>query len=332
MSDRAWRARALGAAGVVGLAATGLGLAWLTRIQTNGLVSRPNPAFDYAGAIARFRALADRDGPEVNDVCRSALLTHGRRTPRAIALIHGVTNCPAQFEPLGRQFFERGYNVLLPRMPQNGYADRMTDALSRLTAEQLCAFADEVADIVVGLGERAIVAGLSAGGVVAAWLTQVRGDLARTVLIAPSLGLGRYRPAVQAVLRGALLRGPNIQTQRFRPFEDGPPYSYYGYSTRALGEVLRLGLATARAALQRPPAVQDLLVITNGNDAAVNNTVTRHLIALWQSKGLERVTVFDFPRSLGLVHDLIDVHQRRQRTGVVYPTLLELIDGPTLSA
>jgi carboxylesterase len=332
MSDRRRRARAVGAGVIAGLTAAGLGVAWLTRVQTDGLASRPAPASDYAGAIARFRALAARDGPEVNDVCRSALLTHGRRTSRAIAFIHGVTNCPAQFEPLGRQFFERGYNVLLPRMPQNGYADRMTAALSQLTAEQLCAFADEVADIVVGLGDRAIVAGLSAGGVVAAWLTQVRGDLARTVLIAPSLGLGRYQRAVQALLRGALLRGPNVQTQRFRPFADGPPYSYYGYSTRALGEVLRLGLATARAALQRPPAVQDVLVITNGNDAAVNNTVTRQLISLWQAKGLERVTFFDFPRSLGLVHDLIDVHQRRQRISLVYPRLLELIDGPTRSA
>ncbi|GIW06087.1 MAG: hypothetical protein KatS3mg060_0892 [Dehalococcoidia bacterium] len=324
--NRVWTARRIGYGAAAALAALGLGAAWLTRVRTDDLQSRPNPAGDYAGAVERFRALAALDGPEVNAVCRSTLLTHGRRTARAIVLVHGITNCPAQFEPFGRLLFERGYNVLLPRMPKNGYADRMTNALSELTAEQLRDFADRIADIVVGLGEQTIIAGLSAGGVIAAWVTQFRPDIGRTVLIAPSLGLGRYRSGVQFLLAGALLRGPNIQTQRFRPFEDGPPYSYYGYSTRALGEVLRLGLATARAALQRPPAVQDVVVVTNGNDAAVNNNITRQLVSLWQSKGLQRVTSFDFPRSAGLVHDLIDIHQRLQRTNLVYPTLLDLID------
>jgi esterase/lipase len=328
MTDRLRIARRLGSGTAVGLAVVGLGAAWLTRIPTEGLDSRPDPATEYAGAIERFRALAALDGPEVNPVCRSTLLTHGHRTARAIALVHGITNCPAQFERFGRLLFERGYNVLLPRMPKNGYADRMTGALSELRAEHLRAFADRVSDIVAGLGEQAIVGGLSAGGVIAAWVTQWRADIGRTVLIAPSLGLGRYWSSLQLVLLGALLRAPNIKTQRFRRFADGPPYSYYGHSTRALGEVLRLGRATARAAHHRPPAVQDVLVITNGNDSTVNTNVTRHLVSLWQSKGLQRLTTYDFPRSDGLVHDLIDVHQRRQRTDLVYPTLLDLIDRP----
>ncbi|MCS6803147.1 MAG: alpha/beta fold hydrolase [Chloroflexota bacterium] len=327
MNVRGQLVRRLGI-GIAASCAAGLGTAWLTRVRTDHLRSRPNPATTYDEAMARFQALAALDGPAVNPVCRSALLTHGRRVRRAIVFIHGMTNCPAQFEPLGRLFFERGYNVLLPRMPQNGYADRMTTALSRLTAEQLRDFADQIADIAAGLGEEAIVAGLSAGGVVAAWITQFRADIARTVLIAPSLGLGRYRPTLQQLLLRALLRVPNIQTQRLRPFEDGPPYSYYGYSTRALGEVLRLGLATTRAALQGPPAVQDVIVVTNANDAAVNNNVTRRLIALWQAQGLERVTSYDFPKRAGLVHDLIDIHQSKQRTDLVYPTLLDLIDRP----
>ncbi|MFN8532742.1 MAG: alpha/beta hydrolase [Dehalococcoidia bacterium] len=310
------------------MAVAGAGATWLTRIQTDGLESHPRPASGFAEALDRFEALAGRDGPEVNPVCRSQLLAHGARARRSIVFIHGITNCPAQFEPLGRLFFERGYNVLLPRMPRHGYADRKTSALSSLTVEELRDFADEVADIAGGLGEETMIAGLSAGGVLAAWVTQNRPEIARSVLIAPSLGIGRYRLVLQLLIAGALLHAPNIQTQKFRSFSDGPPYSYLGYSSRAIGEVLRLGLATARAALVEPPAVQDLLVITNGADAAVNNNATRQLVSLWQSKGLERVEYYDFPRTAGLIHDLIDVHQPQGRTSLVYPRLIDLIDRP----
>jgi hypothetical protein len=45
----------------------------------------------------------------------------------------GVTNCPQRYAVLGQMLFERGANVLIPRMPKNGYADIETDALHHLT-------------------------------------------------------------------------------------------------------------------------------------------------------------------------------------------------------
>ena len=44
-------------------------------------------------------------------------------------------------------------------------------------------------DIAAGLGDQVTIAGLSAGGVVAAWAAQHRRDVHRAVLIAPSLGV-----------------------------------------------------------------------------------------------------------------------------------------------
>src|SRR5689334_19394236 len=124
------------------------------------LASVSSPAHDYEEALTRFAALQAADGPEVNPVCHSYLLTHDRRTGQVIILIHGITNCPRQFVQLAPLFFERGYNVLVPRIPWNGYADQSGVAMEHLTAQDLRAFGDEIVDIARGLGERVTVLGL----------------------------------------------------------------------------------------------------------------------------------------------------------------------------
>jgi esterase/lipase len=80
----------------------------------------------YADAVARIQAFQAREGAEVNPLCRTALLTHGQWVERAITFLHGFTSCPKQFDQLGQRFFERGYNVFIPREPNHGLADRMT--------------------------------------------------------------------------------------------------------------------------------------------------------------------------------------------------------------
>jgi carboxylesterase len=103
------------------------------------------------------------------------------------------------------------------------------------------------------------------------------------------------------------------------------PYAYIGWSSRALGEVLRLGLATFLVAMKQRPAVQNLLVVTNANDPAVNNGLTRQLVSLWQARGLQQVTFYEFDRREALEHDLVDPNNPRQRVDLVYPILLELL-------
>ena len=129
---------------------------------------------------------------EISTACRSILLTHGQRTEKAVVLFHGYTNCPQQFRELGQILYEQGYNALIPRLPRHGLADRKVENLSPLTAEELRECADISVDIACGLGQKAYVAGLSAGGTLSAWVAQNRGDVTRVVLIAPALGLTRH--------------------------------------------------------------------------------------------------------------------------------------------
>jgi pimeloyl-ACP methyl ester carboxylesterase len=313
--------------GVSGLAAN-TGLDWLSRFRTQGLRPQPDPASDYPAALERLARLQAEEGDLINPVCRSRGLLHGQKTERAIVFIHGITSCPQQFALLAEEFHKRGYNVLLARMPRHGYLDRMTDDLKHLRAEELREFADRAVDIAAGLGVQVTIAGLSAGGIVAAWAAQHRSEVNRAVLIAPFLGIGSYARPLQLLLANLLTTLPDVPTQRFRPFEDASPYGYLGFSTRSLGEVQRLGLATAFAALEKPPAAQRLLLVTNAADTSISNTLARQLVYGWQERGIRQVEFYEFERELGLHHDLIGPNNPNQRIDLVYPILLDLIDRP----
>lgn len=295
-------------------------------LLTNGLDTHTDlPASDYDAALAQFAQLRAQEDERINPLCRSQLLTHGHKTSRVLVLVHGLTNCPQQYVELAPLFYQQGYNVLIPRMPRHGFADRMTDELKYLTAEELRDFGSAMVDIAHGLGEHITFVGISVGGVVAAWVAQHRADVDKVALIAPSLTLGQVGFRLNILNMKLLLVLPNILTQNFAPFEDGPSYSYLGYSSHALGQMLRLGASVMRTALKKPPATQSLLLITNACDTAVNNLITWQLISAWHSRGLERLEAYEFPKKYQLIHDIIDPQQRLQQTTLVYPVLIDLI-------
>jgi carboxylesterase len=317
-----WNGAFVGGIAAVSAAA---GLSWLSRLKTRGLTSHPDPAIGYAHGLKRLAQMQAAEGKEILPVCRTRALLHGRPTDQVVVLVHGLTNCPQQFAALADLLFARGHNVLLPRMPRHGLADRMTTEPSRLRAEELRDFADQVVDVAAGLGKQVTMVGLSAGGIVAAWTAQYRPEVAKAVLISPSLGFGHYARWLQLVFMNIALALPDVETHRFGATPRAAPYAYVGWSSRALGEVLRLGVATARAAVMAQPACQHLVVVTNANDMAVSSQLTRQLVSIWQSRGLQRVEFFEFPKEQELEHDLIDPNNRNQRVDVVYPILLDLI-------
>jgi alpha-beta hydrolase superfamily lysophospholipase len=294
--------------------------------------SVPEPAADYTAALAKFALLQAKDGDEVNPVCRSKLLTHGAVAERAIVLVHGVTNCPQQFAQLGPIFFEQGYNVLVPRIPWNGYLDQSGEAMQHLTAQELRAFGDSIVDIARGLGQRVTLLGLSGGAVVTAWAAQCRADVERAVVIAPAIGIIPQVPSGNILVNRLAMRLmrvlPNMMTQRFMPIKAGPPHNYYGFATHGLAAVMQLGFAVFDSARTTRPAAQSVVMVTNEHDAAVNNRVASELAKRWQAKAAEAVTTYTFTADHALLHDIVDPTQKAQQIDYVYPILIDLATRP----
>jgi esterase/lipase len=291
------------------------------------LQSHPNPARDYGEALNRFQKIQGTEGPELNPVCLSILLTHGKRTKRAVVLFHGLTNCPEQFRELGHTFYELGYNVLIPRLPRHGLADRRVENLTPLKAEELRDCADASVDIACGLGEKVYVAGLSGGGTMAAWVAQNRSEVARVLLIAPAMGLTlRENLRSQWVMALLFPLMPDIRTAR--DYTSPPTHTYTGFSSRSLGQVLRLSKATFAGAFHQAPKVQDVALVTSRSDNSVSDSVTWRLVGLWRQKGLVRFASVDFPKVMKIGHDMIDPAQKNQQTDIVYPVIVSLLSAP----
>ncbi len=282
----------------------------------------------YSEGVRIAGTLKDLDGPNVNPVCHTRLYTHGKRVERSLVLLHGFTNCPQQFDALGRQFHERGWNVLIPRYPRHGYSDRMNTSIAELRADHLVAVANRAAEAGAGLGERLTVAGLSLGGILTGYLAQTRGDLERAVLIAPMFGLKPIPgPAMRTISRLAGVL-PNFymwwdSTQKDRI---GPAHGYPRFSTHAYAALFEVGRRVVTAASENTPRTRSIAVITNAAEPRLDNRFTYGLVDTWLAHGAT-VETYEFPISDNLPHDLIDPGNAAQNNALVYPVVSRLIEA-----
>jgi pimeloyl-ACP methyl ester carboxylesterase len=290
-----------------------------------------DPARDYQDALARIKDIqaAESELVDLNSMCGTGLLTHGGRAENVIVFLHGFTSCPDQFRQLGEEYFQLGYNVFIPRLPRHGIKDKLGNPLKGLNAEELAQFASQAVDIAQGLGDRVIVAGLSGGGSMTTWLSQVRDDVDLAVPIAPFLGIGFIPGFLNRPLTNLMLLVPDF-FQWWDPInkENNPrsmPYSYTRYPTRALFENLRLGYIAEASARKNKPAAASILVVTNANDTSVNNAVIAEFVKLWSRYGEGFARDFQFDKELEIPHDMITAGRPDSKTELVYPKLHELI-------
>jgi carboxylesterase len=286
---------------------------------------REEPAGDYPTAVARAAELLDDSQAGICEACRSTILDHGRRTRDAYVLVHGLTNCPAQFRQLGDLLHSRGANVLLLRLPYHGLANRMTTEQARFTAKDMLDSASAAIDLARGYGERVVVVGLSASAVAAAWLAQERSDIDLAVAIAPFLApMGFVDPAIHP-LANALLRLPNAffwWNGRQKEALVGSPYCYPRFATHPIGQMMLLGLDLFSRARRKPPAARRILLVTSPKDVAVSLPRIAELAALWK----DHAQAVSFPSDWKIHHDCIDPAQPGQKVDRVYPQLIAWMD------
>lgn len=280
----------------------------------------------------RLERLLARDHAGVGEKGRTIAHVHGERRPRAIVLLHGMSSSPAQFNRYARDLFARGHNVLVPRLPHHGHADRLSTALARLRPDELYAAAGDYVGVARELGECVTVAGFSLGGLLAAWTAQ-HYEFDRCVAIAPFLGVAWIPAGIMTGIAELLIHIPN----RFHWWDpivrekQMPAHGYPRYSTHALAQAYRIARAVLDDAALRAPAAQRVVLVVNPRESGVNNRAIRKLYVRWQTQrpGSAELRALS---GLPLSHDIIEPLRRGGLAARVYPQVLSAIDPGVVSA
>lgn len=288
---------------------------------------RPLRPRTYAEVTAEIRRRLATPPADVRPECRGQMLVHGRRTPRVFVLMHGLSNCPAQFGEFGKLLFRQGHNVLIPRLPFHGQSDRLTDDWKALTAQMMLDSANEAVDAARGLGDRITVVGLSVNAAAAAWVAQNRNDVEQVALLAPFLtpaGMPEWSMAPAARL---IQRLPNRflwwDPKKKASLSGG--YAYPRFPTHAISQVMGIGMDVLESAQREAPRCGSVLLVTTGSDETANNELAQVLAARWKRHKGQAIAGYEFPREQRVGHDFIDPTQPNQQIDRVYPILLSLL-------
>lgn len=302
--------RVLGVAGVLlGLVLIGAVAVVGTPLLDPDLRAHPQPAADYAEAVARINETGEAEAslgllPEGHSI---ALLT-GARTGTAVVIFHGYTSAPEQFRTIAQGYRNQGFNVWVPRLPYNGEADAMTDDQSRLSSDVVRDFADASIDIASGLGDSVLVVGLSAGGAIGVWAAVARPDVSRVILISPFVLPAGYQPWQLAPIVRAIRLSPVDRYVWWDPVEQnaGPrAFSYPRYSFKGMAAFLGLPL-WAKASRGSSTSRADVVLISNHGDPYVDWAYNESFLA--GLVGPDRLTVHTIPAEAGLLHDVVCTH------------------------
>jgi esterase/lipase len=301
-----------------------VGLAAAIPLRSGNLDPHPLPAASYATVVERVERQQRADDRIAAAAGRTLLLTHGGRTPRVDVLLHGFTDSPQQFAALADSLYQDGDNVYVPRLPHHAERGGDASALAGLKAVELRQTADSSVDVAVGLGDTITVVGLSVGGTMAGWMAQHRPEVHRVVMIAPAFEAGRVPSRLEGYLINLTERLPNV-TRRSAP-DTARPDRNPGFATHALAEVLRLGAAVRSAADHAAPKAKELTLLLNDRDRTVKSAAALRLAHVWESRGAT-VSVYTFPASLGLPHNVLDGRESIGQPQIVYPALVALTHG-----
>ena len=284
----------------------------------------------YDEAVQAIKALAAAAPTTVRRNCTLQLLEHGRPTERVFVLLHGLSNCPAQFSELGRQLFERGHNVLIPLLPYHGEENRLATEWGGLTGENM-------------------LEGWKPGSRFGAesWPKRYRrrpldqrghGGLDGTE--SQRFTQGGSPCSVFCSFQFARLRFATSRTSpsptsqhvflvgsrdKEKTCQDHA-YAYPRFPTRVIGETMFLGRSVLDQSRVLPPKCPLILTITSASDIAANNAVTEQLIANWRALRPTGIETFEFPADQEIPHDFIDPNQPNQRIDIVYPKIIELLE------
>lgn len=231
-----------------------------------------------------------------------------------------------QFERLARDLYDRGYNVLAPRLPHHGHADRLSPALERLHADELREAVDDYVAIARELGESVRVAGFSLGGMLTAWIAQ-HYEVERAIPIAPFFGISWIPNRLMGPVADRLLRVPN-RFHWWNPIlreRRSSTTGYPRYATHAIAHAYRIAQSLLDEARESRPAARHITIVANATEVAVNNFAIRRLYEHWRAHlpdAVELAVITGLPLS----HDIVSPMRPWRLADRAHPHLLQAID------
>jgi carboxylesterase len=268
----------------------------------------------------------ERDHAAVETNGRTIVRLHDGPRERVALLLHGLTATPAKFVRYADGLHARGYNVVVPRLPRHGHADRMSTSLERLRPDELLEAVAECVAVASELGSRVTIAGFSLGGLLTAWAAQ-RFDVERCVAIAPFLGIAWLPRALTPTLSALVLRLPNFFAW-WDPIQRGrhtPEHGYPRYATHSIAYALNIASEVLRDAASSAPRAARILLVNNLSETSVNNRATRTLFDRWSERRPDAVE-WETIRGLPLSHDIIEPLRPGGLSARAYQQLLHSID------
>jgi pimeloyl-ACP methyl ester carboxylesterase len=271
----------------------------------------------YTDALLRIGVRQHLDDSVAVANGRTILMTHGDRAPRVYVLLHGFTDAPTQFATVGAHLFADGANVYIPRLPHHAERVSPLRAIGRVTSDELARFADSTTQIARGLGDTIVVVGLSAGGVLAGWITEHHPEVHRTVLIAPAIAPGRLPNGEGETIVILASKLPEV-VRMGAPIDTARPENIPGITTRGLAELLRLGQRVRDQAGIAPPSVHDVVFLLNEADRTVSEEAALELAQRWTDRGAT-AKAYRFGIGAKLPHNVMELSTHGGNTELVYP-------------
>lgn len=231
------------------------------------------------------------------------LLTHGSKTAKAVAMLHGVTMNPTQFSGLAKKFFDAGYNVYVPLTPEHGTANG--DDHGKVTAKQLVDYANDAVTTTTGLGDEVGIIGLSGGGMLTTWAAEYRPEVKRALMLSPF-----YEPAVAQAAKWQLpflrvLYGQHIipDTYTARAHPDDARFSYSALANYMIVEQNLKATPTA-------PSLQHISLVTSASDDQIDLNLAQQIPQKIADTNHLQLQAASLPADWHVGHDIVNLKNK----------------------
>jgi len=203
--------------------------------------------------------------------------------PAGVLVLHGFTGNPSSMRGIAEACAAAGHTVEMPRL--SGHGTTVEDMLTT-TWDDWSAEVDAAYGRLAARCERVVVAGLSMGGALTAWLGTQRPDVAGLVLINAA---AEPAPDMKAMMQGMVDEGQTLMAGIGSDVAD-PDVTESAYAKVPLAPLVSMLDAVGELQAQLPSITCPALIMTSPQDHVVAPSASDHLAATLGGP-VERVTL-----------------------------------------